>query len=241
MSKKHLDNTLITALMAHELKGPIGAIRAAASLLASGSYGKLPKQAQDTVLLIQNASDRLLSQTEAYLQVMQLTCGEYQVKLEPCDANDLINKLIAEWRPQFKIAKLKLVHESEKIPSFILLDKAVLSHVIYNLLGNAVKYTRAGSIHIKTAWKKDLLTIKITDTGIGMSPVCKKSLFTSPVPREKNPQNDNCGLGLGLYISAELIKASKGKIKGNSLGLNKGSTFIVQLPAVKVDALHTGR
>lgn len=241
MSQKSPNSILITSLMAHELKGPIGAIRAAASLLAAGSYGKLPKQAEETAHLIQNAADRLLSQTESYMQIMQLTCGEYQVKLEPCDANDLINKLIAEWRPQFKIAKLKLVHESEKIPSFILLDKAVLSHVIYNLLGNAVKYTRTGSIHIKTAWKKDLLTIKITDTGIGMSPVCKKSLFTSPVPREKNPHNDNCGLGLGLYISAELIKASKGKIKGLSQGPNKGSTFIVQLPAIKVDALHTGR
>jgi signal transduction histidine kinase len=74
-----------------------------------------------------------------------------------------------------------------------------------------------------------------------MSTACKKSLFTSPVPRQKNPPNDNCGLGLGLYISAELIKAAKGQIKGISQGLNKGSTFIVQLPAVKVDVPATGR
>lgn|GEM_PF-1293575 len=241
MSQKKINNNLLTSLMAHELKGPIGAIRAATSLLVKGSYGKLPKQAQHIVLLIQDATDRLLSQTEAYLQIMQLSHGNYQVNLEPCDANDLINKLIAEWRPQFKLSKLKFKHESQKISQMVMLDKTVLSHLIYNLLSNAIKYTHKGSVHIKTSWQRNLLTIKITDTGIGMSSARKKNLFTSPILREKHILNDNCGLGLGLYISSELIKSCKGKIKCMSQGKNKGSTFIVQLPAIKVDAPATNR
>jgi len=229
------------SVIAHELRSPIGSIRAAAALLADGSYGKLPRRAKETARLIQNAADRLLSQTESYLQVMQLSNGSYKIQNEPYAVKDLIKKLINEWMPQAKLKKLKLLCSCANIPALVLIDQAVLTHVVYNLVDNAIKYTDSGTIEVVVDWKDDVLAVRISDTGRGISPAIKKELFLHPMYCLKKNRSKGCGMGLGLYIVAELIKSAKGKITVKSQGTNRGSTFIVHLPAVKVDAANTNR
>lgn len=226
-------------MIAHELRGPVGSIRAAASLLAQGSYGKLPREAKETALLIQNAADRLLSQTEGYLQVMQLSSNTYKVQKEPYDIKDLLSKIIDEWRPQIKLKQLKLNYREKNLPDTVLIDQTVLAHILYNLLDNAVKYTDSGEILVLAAWKKHELFLRISDTGQGISPAVKSELFKHPIKRKKHLGSNHRGKGLGLYIVSQLLKAAKGSIKVTSRGKNKGSTFIVHLPAEKVDSADT--
>jgi len=241
--KKHLSNknAEMTSMIAHELRSPIGSIRAAAALLVDGSYGKLPRKAKETAALIQNAADRLLSQTEGYLQVMQLSSGSYEIQNEPYAVKDLIKKLIAEWKPQAKLNKLKLACTIKGIPTTVSIDQSVLTHIIYNLIDNAIKYTDTGSISLDADWENDILRIAVTDTGRGMTPQIKQEIFKHPMHRKKKKKADGRGMGLGLYIVSQLLKAAKGTIKATSKGKNKGSTFIVHLPAQKVDVTNTNR
>ncbi len=231
----------MSSMIAHELRSPIGSIRAAASLLADGSYGKLPRKAKETALLIQNAADRLLSQTEGYLQLMQLSGGGYELQNEPYAVEDLIKKLIAEWKPQAKLKKLKLKSIYSNIPETLSIDQSVLTHAIYNLLDNAIRYTDSGSIEVSSKWRAGMLTISIKDTGRGITNEIRKELFMHPKYCMKKNRTKGCGMGLGLYIVAEFIKSAKGTINIQSKGKNKGSTFIVHLPAEKVDAANTNR
>ncbi|MDF1497307.1 MAG: HAMP domain-containing sensor histidine kinase [Patescibacteria group bacterium] len=234
-------NAEMSSMIAHELRSPIGAIRAAASLLADGSYGKLPRKAKETAMLIQNAADRLLSQTEGYLRLMQLSSGFYEAQNEPYAVEDLIKKLIAEWKPQAKLKKLKLKSAFRNIPDTLFIDQALLTHVIYNLLDNAIRYTDSGFIEVNVTWRAGILTILIKDTGRGITTEIKKELFKHPKYCMKKNRSKGCGMGLGLYIVAEFIKSANGTIDIQSKGKNKGSTFIVHLPAVKVDGGNTNR
>ncbi|MBD3281212.1 GHKL domain-containing protein [Candidatus Uhrbacteria bacterium] len=238
LSKK---NTEMTSMIAHELRSPIGSIRAAASLLAEGAYGKLPRQAKETALLIQNSADRLLSQAEGYLQVMRLASNAYEVQVEPYDIKDLLKKMFDEWIPQFKLKQIKLKSELKNLPDTVEIDQSVLAHIVYNLLDNAVKYTESGSVSIKVEWKDSQLIITVSDTGEGMSRATIAELFRHPMKRKKKVKTDGRGMGLGLYIVGKLLKAAKGSITAKSKGKSKGSTFIVHLPARKVDATRTGK
>ncbi len=231
----------MTSMIAHELRSPIGSIRAAAALLADGSYGKLPRKAHEVAALIQNAADRLLSQTEGYLQVMQLSSGVYEVQVEPYAAKDLINKMINEWKPQAKLNKLKLTCVCKNIPKTVSVDQSVLAHIIYNLLDNAIKYTESGSIIVDADWKNGELIINVIDTGQGMTRATISELFKHPMNRKKKKKANSRGMGLGLYIVAELLKAAGGSVKAKSKGKGTGSTFIVHLPAEKVDSINTSR
>lgn len=241
MPKTKLDkkSAAMTSVIAHELRGPMGSIRSAASLLASGAYGKLNPEAKKIILLIQNAADRLLNQTESYLEVMQIVDGSYNLEKKAVNISELIKKLVNEWQPQAKLKKIKLVLVCKKLPKKIITDPAVLSHITYNLLDNAIKYTDKGSVTASVNYQDGQLILEVKDTGIGMAEKKISELFKHPLLRKKNPQNSKNGLSLGLYIVSELVKASKGSIKVKSLGKDKGSTFIVHLPAKEFDAKTT--
>ncbi len=226
----------MTSVIAHELRGPMGSIRSAAALLADGSYGQLPAEAKEIVLLIQNAADRLLNQTESYLEVMQIVNGTYRLQPHPLDVKTMVQKLTDEWRPQAKLKKIKLSCAYKNLPPKLLMDESVLSHIIYNLLDNAIKYTEKGEVNISASWNGEKLKVIVEDSGTGMSKKTIAELFKHPLMRTNNKDNLKKGLCLGLYIVSELLKAAKGQITAKSSGKNKGSTFIVQLPAEKFDA-----
>src|SRR4029077_8635121 len=108
-----------------------------------------------------------------------------------------------------------------------------------NLLKNAVKFTpNGGRITIASALGENKLIVKITDTGIGMTPEKASHIFTAF--SQGSHTNDNNGhrfggLGLGLAISQKLAEFHSGKILATSAGRDKGSTFIVELPLAETE------
>ena len=102
------------------------------------------------------------------------------------------------------------------------------------LIDNAIKYTPNGG-DIKTSFKHDSrsVTLKIADNGIGMSQSDSRSLFKHFFRAENAKLVDSDGLGLGLFTAKKIVEHHKGQLWAESKGINKGSTFYIQLPIKK--------
>jgi len=104
-------------------------------------------------------------------------------------------------------------------------------NAVYNVLDNAVKYTDVGVITIEATYQHQLLRIRITDTGTGLSDEDKRTLFQKFSRGEEARRRVTDGTGLGLYVARKLVEELGGSITASSPGPGKGSTFCIELPA----------
>ncbi len=129
--------------------------------------------------------------------------------------------------PTHKLVKLN------NIETFIYADKRRIEQVIINLLNNAVKYSPSSNkIIIDIKKGKSNVVMSVKDYGIGINKDDQKKIFKRFYISEENKQNRFFGLGLGLYISSEIIKKHQGRIEVES-EKGKGSTFYVTIPLYK--------
>ena len=223
-----------TAMVAHQLRSPIGAIRAAAASMSDGTEGPLPPKAQETAELIQNSADRLLGLAETYLEGVRLQDGTFTTKSQETDVAAEITSVVRELSALAKLKGLPLVVEAQDVPKKLRLDRDVLRHSCFNVVDNAVKYTDHGSVTITATWRPDALSLSITDTGIGLSAEDLRGIFER-YSRSASPDvRRRPGSGLGLYIVRKMLKVAGGRIQAKSEGLGKGATFVVELPAVRI-------
>jgi len=106
-----------------------------------------------------------------------------------------------------------------------------IRQVVLNLIDNSIKYTKAGSVKVKLEKIAGKVRLSIKDTGMGMTPKIKDTLFQK-FSRGNGGKVDSGGSGLGLYLAKQIIEAHKGLIWVESEGMDKGSTFFLELEAV---------
>jgi len=222
-----------TAMVAHQLRSPIGAIRAAAASLSDGTEGALPPNAQETAELIQNSAERLLGLAETYLQGVRLQEGTFTTKSQECDVAAEIRSVVRELSALAKLKGLTLSVDTQDVPAKLRLDRDVLVHSCFNVVDNAVKYTDHGGITVKAVWKPDVLVLSVTDTGIGLSYEELHGIFVRYSRSTSADVRRRPGSGLGLYIVKKMLAAAGGRIQAKSDGLGKGTTFVVEMPAMR--------
>lgn len=222
-----------TAMVAHQLRSPIGAIRAAAASLSDGTEGSLPPRAQETVELIQNSAERLLGLAETYLQGVRLQDGTFTTKSQDTDVPAEIASVVRELSALAKLKGLTLTVDTKDVPSKLRLDRDVLVHSCFNVVDNAVKYTDHGGIVVKATWRPDALILKVMDTGIGLSVQELRGIFERYSRGLSADVRKRPGSGLGLYIIKKMLKVAGGRIQASSPGLGMGAEFTVELPAVR--------
>ncbi len=214
-------------IAAHELKTPLSTIKGFAELLAKASRKLSQKKIISYASEIELQSDRLLSLVEGLLNVTKIEIGKFEYKDEPFDLNDLVREVISYQKLIEKNRKITLVGKCKKI---ICGDRYRIGQVITNLLTNAIKYSPPKSkieIRIKEKGKSVFLSIK--DYGIGIPKSDQKHIFSQYYQAKKAHDGTTEGLGMGLYISSQIIKNYHGKlwVKNNR---GKGSTFFLELP-----------
>lgn len=230
-----------TAMVAHQLRSPIGGIRAAASMLSDSTYGVLPDKAQEASVLIKNAAERLLALAETYLQGVRLHQGVFTVKPVVANADEQIQAIARELMPLAKLKGLFIKVETEKIPTNLRFDRDILSNTIFNLVDNAIKYTDKGGVIIKGSWKTGILCIDVVDSGAGMGRQELNTAFDRYSAKSSASARQRAGTGLGLYIVKRLLQAAGGRIEAKSQGYDRGSCFSVCLPAESVDLKTLGK
>jgi two-component system sensor histidine kinase VicK len=228
-------------IASHELRTPIQPILGLTQIILSKIKDTEQIELLDTV--IRNAK-RLKQLTDDIFDVTRIESRSLNLNKEQFDLNEQIKTAIDDIKNQISIRynnnAVKLTFETERKEGngvFIKADKIRIYEVISNLLKNAIKFTKEGTISITTEEKKKKkktgkggeVIVKIKDTGIGLPSNILPNLFSkfatgSPFKR---------GIGLGLFISKSIVEAHGGRIWAQTNPDGKGATFAFNLPLSK--------
>lgn len=213
----------------HKFRTPLTHIR-----WASENLAKLPlgDEAKVELEYIQTANNNLVELTNLLVNISESESVYYKYNSEKIEFLDLIDEIEKEISNQVKIKKTTLARQISNV--YIYGDTKRIKFVIQTLLENAIHYSSDNSIvSISVTGDKDSVTISVKDNGIGIDEK-EISLMFSKFHRSKQAiLCDTEGMGIGLYISREIIRRHHGKIWVQSEGLGKGSTFFVNLPVKK--------
>jgi len=222
------DNFLAT--LSHELRTPLNPILLVASD-HSGNQKLSAKLRADFDMILKNAEleARLI---DDLLDLTRIARGKILLDKKSSDVQDVLRDAIGTVQEEIGKKKIALSLKLNATQSTVFADTARLQQVFWNVIRNAVKFTPAGGrIVIETETRGDLWTVRISDTGIGMSTSEMNHLFTA------FSQTENArfgGLGLGLAISQKLVELHAGQIRAFSAGRDRGSTFTIELPLAPV-------
>ena len=216
----------------HHLRTPLTSMIGYLDLLFGGTYGKAPPKIKETLLKFQVSTKRLIRVVNALLDISQFQMGKKVVALEPgIDFESLIKEVMEELRFEVKVRNLYLKYEKVGQVPAIKADSEKLKVALFNIIDNAIKYTKQGGITLtlKQAGKSVQLLVK--DTGIGIEPAQAKKLFKEAFARgEEAKKVHGFGRGIGVYITGHIIRAHNGRIWAESEGKGKGTAFFIELP-----------
>lgn len=216
-------NEFITEF-SHECKTPLASINGFANLLMEENCSK--EQAMQYLTIIANESEHLITLTQNQLILTKLDSQHIVINKENYFLDEEIRQCVIILSSQWEGKKQEVSLELSSIPIYA--SRELLHHVWMNLISNAIKYTpENGEISITSRISGSMVSISITDTGIGMTDEETKYIFTKYY-RAKNSV-DIKGLGLGLPIVKRAVELSGGKIEVQS-SPDEGSTFTVTLP-----------
>ncbi len=218
------------SIASHQLRTPPATVKWYVSAILSGDYGSMPPAIADLLKKIEQTNNHLISLIEDMLNVSRIERGKMEFLFEPTDAEELARLAYEQLIPMSKDKKLALnyVPPVTPLPS-IMADKQKLRQVMNNLIDNALKYTKVGSIEVKIFQDGDDIVFQVKDTGKGITPEDQEMIFQK-YSRGKESIKQSAGLGLGLYVAKTIIDQHKGKIWAESPGKEKGSTFAFRLP-----------
>lgn len=210
--------------VSHDLRLPLSAICGYADLLPDARHEESRLR---YCTAIKESSERMLRLLNTLLNYYRLDAGKEQTDIVPFRVKRLTDTLAAEYAQQ-AIAKGLEFHAAYEGDDVVTLgDRNRILQIIGNLLSNAVKFTAHGSISLYIAYHSDELTVKVTDTGVGLTDEQQRRIFQPFERLDKADMPD--GFGLGLSIALALVELLHGKILVHSVP-TEGSSFSVTLP-----------
>jgi len=210
---------------AHELRSPIQPVLGLSEFLLN-QVGNI-EQYRDLLNAINRNAKRLQQLTENILDVSKIESHTLELHKEKVNINEKIRKVINDVNCQIHNSdKLKIVFLEPENSVYVEGDEIRLYQTIANLLTNAIKFTKEGTISISAGLKHNTneLIISVSDSGEGIHSVIMPRLFT------KFATKSNMGTGLGLFISRNIIEAHGGRIWAENNADRKGATFSFSLP-----------
>lgn len=222
------------SIASHELRTPLTVIRGNSSLIKEYFFDKIKadRDLEEMISDIHDSSVRLIQIVNDFLNVSRLEQGRMEFKKEKIDLNSIVQEVIKEVGALAIQNKLYLKFEPKFNLPNAFGDKGKAKEVIINLISNAIKYTDNGGVSIDLLQNGNMLEIRVTDTGRGISLPNQKLLF-----RKFQQAGDNAlthdtskSTGLGLYISKLMTEGMGGKIELISSQEGRGSVFSLSLP-----------
>jgi signal transduction histidine kinase len=231
---EELDKAKSQFMMAtqHHLRTPLTSMQGYLDLLFGGTYGKIPKKIEEVLKKFAASTKNEIKIVNEFLDISQFQLGKKVVVVrDGVDLRPILEEAMGDIELE---AKTKGIYLKTKVPRNlpkIKADEQKLKAAIYNIIDNSVKYTRKGGVAVKAEKVNNKVRVIVEDTGVGMTEDQNKRLFGKLFERgDKAQKLFTTGRGIGLYITAKIIKAHNGKIWAESEGLGKGSTFYIELP-----------
>jgi len=224
----------LLANLVHELGRPLGALRSAIQALAAGA-GNDPKLLQDLTTGMDDEAARLQHLLEDLAHLHDQVLGTLELEYQPVALSDWLPVVLRPWQ---EAAEDKHLHWQIDIPPdlpSIAADPTRLASALENLVSNAIKYTHSGGMVSVSAVKYGSeVLILVADNGSGVAPDEQAKIF-EPFYRGNQGKRFKQGMGLGLSIASDLVKAHGGSISLDSTP-GKGSQFTIHLPLERPDS-----
>lgn len=215
------------AMMSHELRTPLNAIIGLIDTLKSTA---LTQDQQSILLNMSTSSELLLAIISDVLDFSKIESGCFSLAPQWNNVRDTVTFVLSEQRKAADSKGLALTVTTD-IPEDELhyIDQSRLAQILFNLIGNAIKFTERGQVHVSIKYQQSSFYITVEDSGIGISAQQLSSLFSPFVQADSTITRRFGGTGLGLAITKRLVELMRGRIFVNS-ELGQGSKFEVQLP-----------
>ena len=230
--------TQLLASVAHDIRTPLTTIDLINDVMLRSASNTTPNaQLPDLAQRLRRNTRALKDLVSALVDISSLDAGRISVRPSHFCLNELVDEERERLLPLAQAKNLEIMIEAPPAPLWLQTDRVKLTRVLSNLVGNAIKFTQTGGITIcVTLTPEGMALIRVTDTGIGMSPDKLARIFDE-YGQLGNPERDsNKGWGLGLAICRRLVDVMGGKITVESKP-NEGTAFILYLPpSVVVDA-----
>jgi signal transduction histidine kinase len=219
------------SMASHELRTPLATIRGYAEFITEAK--ELLPETKDFAQKIGISAKDLDALVADILDVSRIQQGRMSFKLEKINPGEMLENLANSFILPAKEKGLKIIFDKSSMTTdqVISADKDRLKQVFVNFIGNAVKYTKQGEVKVRQYSENGRVYIRVSDTGIGMSAEEKERLFEKFYRIRTKETEDIRGTGLGLWITAQIVKEMKGNISVESIK-GVGSHFIVSFPIV---------
>ena len=218
------------AVLAHELRNPLAPIRNATQFLQL----KAPADAalQNARDIIDRQVTHLVRLVDDLLDVSRITSGKISLQKERVSLTLIVTNAVEASRPLIESEQHQLTVTLPDEPLYVDADLTRMAQVLQNLLNNAAKYTPpGGKIGLHAAFDGKQVTIRITDSGIGIPPEMLSHIFNLFTQVGRSIEWQTGGLGIGLTLVQRLVEMHGGNVEAQSDGLDKGSVFTIRLPA----------
>jgi len=223
-----LKSSFLTS-MSHELRTPLTGVMGFADTLIDEVENP---QHREFATIIKQAGEHLLATINSVLDFSQLEAGTVNVKKRPIRVTDLVQEVLSLLAPLAKDKGLSIGLTKYAPETVVQADKILLQRILDNLVGNAIKFTDAGSVVVEIDANETLVYIRVKDTGQGIDPSFMPYLFDEFSQQSGGLGRSHPGSGLGLAITKKLVTLLEGTLSVES-EVGVGSTFTVSLPAVE--------
>jgi signal transduction histidine kinase len=220
-------------MMSHEIRTPLNAIHMFCMLLLSEEPEKLNADQRGSIEGIQRATQDLTYQVNDLLDIGKIESGKASVQTDEFTIKDLFYSLDRFLRPLANNPAVRLVFEEEGSIGVIRTDENKLSHIIRNLVTNALKFTKEGTVRISAHRTETAVMWTVHDTGIGIPKESVERIFDDYYQVESDMQRRVSGTGLGLSISRKLAGILGGTLTVESQP-EIGSSFILTIPVERL-------
>lgn len=221
------------AVVSHEIRTPMNAVISAANLLRRT---RLDSQQREHVSMLIDAGDVLMGLLNDVLDFSKIEAGKMELESAEMIVRDRLSTVVRLWEPRALANGVRLkVRVAADVPAAVQTDPLRVQQILFNLMSNAVKFTRDSEVGIAVSWFGGRMIVAVSDTGCGIPADRVSQIFNSFEQADVGTTRRYGGTGLGLSISRKLAELMGGSLTVESIE-GEGSTFTLSLPVTAVEA-----
>jgi two-component system CheB/CheR fusion protein len=233
LREEHRKKDEFLAMLSHELRNPLAAIRSSVHVLDRARPGSPP--AQRAYGIIDRQVGQLTRLVDDLLDLTRIARGKLRLQREPVELGGIVRRTVDDLRDMAEARGNLIELTPGPEPLWVDGDAARLAQIVGNLLHNAAKFTQGGRITVALGHDRDEVTLHVRDTGAGISAEDLPRVFAPFV--QLDGADASGGLGIGLALVKGIVELHGGSVAAASEGRGRGAEFCIRLPRVKAPRL----